>query len=73
MSEVNFWIKKIEVKKSPIHGWGVFASETINKGEYDSLNDSPLNYNKYAWSLMKDKDFVKKHNKMMSAVNPKNK
>ena len=47
--------------------------ETINKGEYDSLNDSPLNYNKYAWSLMKDKDFVKKHNKMMSAVNPKNK
>ena len=34
MSEVNFWIKKIEVKKSPIHGWGVFASETINKGEF---------------------------------------
>ena len=43
--------------------------ETIDKNTYQSLNDSPLNYNKYAWSLMKDKDFLEKHNKMMSSVN----
>ena len=43
--------------------------ETIDKNAYQSLNDSPLNYNKYAWSLMKDKDFLEKHNKMMSSVN----
>jgi hypothetical protein len=43
--------------------------ETVDKNTYQSLNDSPLNYNKYAWSLMKDKDFLEKHNKMMSAVN----
>ena len=43
--------------------------EDMNKISYNSLNNSPQNYNKYAWSLMKDDDFVKKHNKMMSAVN----
>ena len=43
--------------------------ETIDKKTYQSLNDSPLNYNKYAWSLLKDKDFLEKHNKMMSAGN----
>jgi len=43
--------------------------ETIDKSTYQSLNNSPLNYNQYAWSLMKDKDFLEKHNKMMSAVN----
>jgi hypothetical protein len=42
--------------------------ETIDKDNYDSLNDSPLNYNRYAWSLMKDDDFVKKHDCMMKAV-----
>lgn len=45
--------------------------ETVNKKTYDSLNNSPLNYNKYAWSLMKDDDFVKRHNIMMDAVNLK--
>lgn len=43
--------------------------ETIDKDKYKSLNDSHLNYNRYAWSLMKDKYFVEKHNRMMSAVN----
>ena len=33
MSELKFWIKKIEVKKSQIHGWGVFAKESIQQGE----------------------------------------
>ena len=42
--------------------------ETINPEEYDSLNDSPLNYNKYAWSLMKDEGFVKKHKYIMKAA-----
>ena len=42
--------------------------ETIDKKTYNSLNNSPLNYNKYAWSLMKDDEFVKRHNIMMDAV-----
>jgi hypothetical protein len=42
--------------------------ETVDKNKYNSLNDSPLNYNRYAWSLMKDSDFVKKHEAMMKAV-----
>jgi hypothetical protein len=45
--------------------------ESIDGKTYQSLNDSPLNYNRYAWSLMKDEKFLKKHNKMMSSVNPK--
>ena len=45
--------------------------EKIDEKKYKSLNDSPLNYNKYAWSLLKDKEFLDKHNKMMSSVNPK--
>jgi hypothetical protein len=44
--------------------------ETISSERYDSLNDSPLNYNNYAWSLMKDESFAKKHDKMMASVNP---
>jgi len=44
--------------------------ETIDKSTYQSLNDSPLNYNKYASSLMKDEAFLEKHNKMMLSVNP---
>jgi len=42
--------------------------ETVEKESYDSLNNSNQNYNRYAWSLMKDDDFVKKHNAMMKAV-----
>ena len=42
--------------------------ETIDRNKYNSLNNSPLNYNKYAWSLMKDESFVKKHKIMMKAV-----
>ena len=45
--------------------------ESIDEKKYKSLNDSPLNYNKYAWSLMKDEGFVKKHKKMMASVNSK--
>jgi len=44
--------------------------ETIDVKSYNSLNDSPLNYNKYAWSLMKDEAFLKKHKKMIESVNP---
>lgn len=42
--------------------------ETLEKEKYDSLNNSPQNYNQYAWSLMKDDSFVKKHDVMMQAV-----
>jgi hypothetical protein len=42
--------------------------ETVDKNKYESLNGSPLNYNRYAWSLMKDAGFVKKHEAMMKAV-----
>ena len=33
-------ITKIEVKQSPIHGWGVFATEDIEKGEL--IEECPL-------------------------------
>jgi len=42
--------------------------ETIDKNTYESLNNSPLNYNKYAWSLLKDHSFLKRHNAAMQAV-----
>ena len=42
--------------------------ETVDKSTYNSLNDSPLNYNKYAWSLMKDPDFKQKYDVMIKAV-----
>jgi len=42
--------------------------ETVEKASYKSLNDSLLNYNRYAWSLMKDEEFVKKHHAMMKTV-----
>jgi len=41
----------------------------INPDEYQSLNNSPLNHNNYAWSLMNEKSFVDRHNQMMDAVN----
>lgn len=31
---------KIEVKQSPVHGWGVFATEKINEGEI--IEECPL-------------------------------
>lgn len=40
----------------------------IEKDSYNSLNNSDLNYNKYAWSLLKDEGFKKKHETMMSAI-----
>jgi len=33
-------------------------SKTLDKESYKSLNDSDKNYNKYAWSLLKDKNFL---------------
>ncbi len=42
--------------------------ESINPESYESLNDSPLNYNNYAWSLLKDSQFSKKLNTMIDAV-----
>ena len=33
MKNVLIFSNKIEVRKSPIQGWGVFAKENINKGE----------------------------------------
>jgi len=42
--------------------------DPIDKDTYQSLNDSPLNYNRYAWSLMKDEGFVRRHNHMMKSL-----
>lgn len=41
---------------------------TIDKNKYDSLNESEMNYNRYAWSLLKDKDFCQKNNIALNAV-----
>ena len=43
--------------------------ENIKAEDYDSLNNSPLNYNNYAWSLLKDNQFLKRHDVMIEAVN----
>ena len=45
--------------------------DSIDKSTYDSLNNSPQNYNKYAWSLLKDPGFSSRHNVMMTALNNK--
>ena len=42
---------------------------SVKKETYESLNDSPTNYNRYAWSLMKNPDFVKRHELFMEAIN----
>jgi hypothetical protein len=42
--------------------------ETIDKKIYKTLNDSTKNYNKYAWSLLKDSDFKAKCDVMLEAV-----
>jgi len=42
--------------------------ESIEVENYKSLNDSPLNYNNYAWSLLKDNQFSEKHDAMIAAV-----
>lgn len=42
--------------------------ETIDISNYDSLNDSRLNYNRYAWSLLKDKDFSKKNSLFLKTI-----
>ena len=41
---------------------------TIDEKSYKSLNDSQENYNKYAWSLLKDKDFSKKNTAILKAA-----
>tara|TARA_B100000242_G_scaffold273048_1_gene226377 strand:+ start:14515 stop:15393 length:879 start_codon:yes stop_codon:yes gene_type:complete len=48
-------------------------NKTINLEHYKSLNNSPLNYNKYAWSLLKDKEFSKKNEIMLKASKSVNK
>ena len=40
----------------------------VDKKEYESLNNSDLNYNRYAWSLLKDEEFNKKNKKMLNSV-----
>ena len=38
--DTGYFIKKVEVKKSSIHGWGVFATEDIRK--YQVIEKSPF-------------------------------
>jgi SAM-dependent methyltransferase len=47
--------------------------ETIDLKKYESLNDSKQNYNKYAWSLMKDEVFTQKNDAMLKAARSINK
>ncbi|SVE37746.1 uncharacterized protein METZ01_LOCUS490600, partial [marine metagenome] len=42
--------------------------DSVEKETYQSLNNSPLNYNNYAWSLLKDDDFLKRHKAIMKAI-----
>ena len=47
--------------------------EAVDKNAYESLNNSSLNYNKYAWSLLKDNFFLERHSAAMKAVSDINK
>jgi hypothetical protein len=40
----------------------------VDKESYESLNDGDKNYNKYAFSLLKDERFLNRHNVIMSAI-----
>ena len=42
--------------------------DSVEKETYQSLNNSPLNYNNYAWSLMKDEEFLKRHKAIIKAI-----
>lgn len=41
---------------------------TIDKNKYKSLNESDQNYNRYAWSLLKDEDFAKRNKIILEAI-----
>lgn len=66
--KINFKITGFD--RDPITSLIIEAKkkEYINPAKYESLNDSKLNYNRYAWSLMKDESFLEKHKVMMEAV-----
>ena len=42
--------------------------EYISPEQYQSLNESKTNYNRYAWSLMKDENFLKRHEAIMKTI-----
>ena len=42
--------------------------QTIQKDKYASLNNSDLNYNKYAWSLLGDHEFSKRNDIILNAI-----
>ena len=54
--------KKVYVKKSPVHGWGVFASEKIFKDDAEEilrLMPQDTEENKHAYDYMKSiLDFI---------------
>jgi len=41
---------------------------TIDKNKYESLNNSNLNYNQYAWSLLKNEDFSERNNLVLKTI-----
>ena len=43
-------------------------NETIDINKHESLNESTLNYNRYAWSLLKDEEFSKKNSLLLDVI-----
>tara|TARA_B100000579_G_C22835826_1_gene858665 strand:+ start:1659 stop:2537 length:879 start_codon:yes stop_codon:yes gene_type:complete len=41
---------------------------TIDKNNYSSLNESNLNYNRYAWSLLRDKEFSRRNDLVLNTI-----
>ena len=55
-------------RKIPIAFIEAKKEDSVEKETYQSLNNSPLNYNNYAWSLMKDDEFLKRHKAIIKAI-----
>jgi len=65
---INFKITGFD--RDPLTSLIIEASKTkdVLKDGYDSLNQSHLNYNRYAWSLLKDENFSRKNKSMLDSV-----
>lgn len=65
---INFKVTGFD--RDPLTSLIIEARKKVNveKETYESLNNSSLNYNRYAWSLMKDDEFLKRHNAIMETI-----
>ena len=68
--EINFNVTGFD--RDPLTSLIIEAQKTrnVDKRNYLGLNESPLNYNRYAWSLLKDPLFKSKYSAILDLTNP---